>query len=789
MGRLRFADTMRICPPCTAFVKVRLPSERRDPTPPRICQMPPRGIVSLSFGRYVEVRTFASRPDVMVDKTPRDRCPWGPCSFRRRPSRSATVPPLATHRTRSPSELSISLDTVGVFSPDLLRTGTLKAFLGARQIVFRPDARCTRRVDAVVGWGRSGSTESARAFARRRGVRYIALGDGFLRSLGGIAGERPLSLVLDDIGIHYDARSPSRLELMLSGNEAEDALAAATGRARACRARLREARGASGGLALPSRRSDEQALVLVVDQAADDPSVAHGLAEARTFARMLEAARDEHPRARIVVATYSSARSAGKRSYLSDVLPPGIERLSATTHPMRLLPHVDHVYVCTSDLGFDALLAEKPVRCFGAPFYAGWGLTRDETSLSRRGRARTLDELTAAALLLYPRYVHPVHRQRCEAEDIVEHLALQHRTRSQNERRFHCVNFSVWKRPFVRKYLAATGDTRATNVRFVRSARELEARVFDAADTVVLWGARPSAPQLLTSSGAEVPVWRMEDGFLRSVGLGSDRAAPGSLVLDRRGLYYDPTDPSDLEELLMSAHFTPDELRQAARLREAIVAHGISKYNLDARRWFRPRSAPGQRVVLTVGQVDDDASVELARSAARSNADLLRAVRALRPDAHLVYKPHPDVLAGNRRGMVNDPSAWDESVVDAALDACLAHADEVHTISSLVGFEALLRGVPVITYGQPFYSGWGLTEDRAPLPRRTRRLTLDELVAGTLVRYPRYYSHRAQAFCAPEDMVAELARLRDTPGPRLPFPRLRRRLQDLAILTSEWLRG
>ena len=697
------------------------------------------------------------------------------------------MPPLAIPRTSSPADPTLSLDTVGVFSPGLLRMATLTAFLGARRIVFRPDARSTDRVDAVVGWGRARSTASARAFARRRGVRYIALGDGFLRSLGRTHGEHPLSLVVDDVGIHYDARSPSRLELMLSGDEEDDALAAAAERARSCRARLREARAATR-VALPWRRSEERPVVLVVDQATNDPSVAHGLSSARTFERMLEAARDEHPGARIVVATYPPARLYGGRSHLSE-LPPGVERLSATTHPIRLLADVDHVYVCTSVLGFDALLMDKPVRCFGAPFYAGWGLTRDETSLARRGRSRTLDEVVAAALLLYPRYVHPVRRERCEAEDIVDHLTLQHRTRSQNERRFHCVKFSLWKRPFVRKYLATMGDTRGTNVRFVRSARELEARALDENDTIVLWGARPSAPQLSTRTGAEVPVWRMEDGFLRSVGLGSDRAAPGSLVLDRRGLYYDPTAPSELEELLMSAHFTPEELRRAARLREAIVARGISKYNLDARRWFRPRSAPGQRVVLTIGQVDDDASVELARSAARSNADLLRAVRALRPDAHLVYKPHPDVLAGNRRGMVNDPSAWDESVVDATLDACLAHADEVHTISSLVGFEALLRGVPVTTYGQPFYSGWGLTDDRAPLPRRTRRLTLDELVAGTLLRYPRYYSHRAQAFCAPEDMVAELAHLRAAPSRRLPFPRLRRRLQDLAILTSEWLRA
>jgi hypothetical protein len=68
------------------------------------------------------------------------------------------------------------------------------------------------------------------------------------------------------------------------------------------------------------------------------------------------------------------------------------------------------------------------------------------------------------------------------------------------------------------------------------------------------------------------------------------------------------------------------------------------------------------------------------------------------------------------------------------------------TLTSLSGFDALLRGKPVTTYGLPFYAGWGLTTDKAVFPasclaRRTRQLRLDELVAGALLRYPVYWDH------------------------------------------------
>jgi capsular polysaccharide export protein len=107
-------------------------------------------------------------------------------------------------------------------------------------------------------------------------------------------------------------------------------------------------------------------------------------------------------------------------------------------------------------------------------------------------------------------------------------------------------------------------------------------------------------------------------------------------------------------------------------------------------------------------------------------------------------------------------------------------------MTSLVGFEALLRGIAVVTHGRPFYAGWGLTDDQCPCSRRSRKLTLVQLVAGALLRYPRYYSYSAGAFVAAEDAVSELLEQRDGATP-LPSraSRLRRQKNKLQNLIRD----
>lgn len=250
----------------------------------------------------------------------------------------------------------------------------------------------------------------------------------------------------------------------------------------------------------------------------------------------------------------------------------------------------------------------------------------------------------------------------------------------------------------------------------------------------------------------------MEDGFIHSLGLGSDLSAPFSQVIDSKGIYFDSQHNNDLFELLNHHAFDEALLLRAANLRQIIVNAGITKYNLGrkAPKW---QSNENQRTILVVGQVADDASVRLGTTSALNSIDaLLAQVWLENTDAFIVYKPHPDVLSGNRLGLVGAENNCHIVDVESDIISLIERVDEVHTLSSLAGFDALLRDKKVVTYGLPFYAGWGLTVDKIlEIPHRSRKVTLDTLVAATLILYPMYWDWDLRQLTTPEAIVNKLA--------------------------------
>ncbi len=319
----------------------------------------------------------------------------------------------------------------------------------------------------------------------------------------------------------------------------------------------------------------------------------------------------------------------------------------------------------------------------------------------------------------------------------------------------YAVGFSAWKQGPLRAFLPEA------RLHFIRHTRQAPAGA-----TLLLWGAQ-AAPE-------GHPIIRVEDGFLRSIGLGADLIAPLSYCFDGSGLYYDASKASDLEQILATHDFDATLLERARALREQIVALGLTKYNVGQGGWQRPetrlpniqsdpqtlaRNQAVTQVILVVGQVESDASIALGSASTQSNLALLRKVREMHPDAYVVYKPHPDVSAGLRRVGAGEEQATtycDEVVHDVSMHQLLAQVDRVHVMTSAAGFEALLRNKPVTCHGSPFYAGWGLTNDRETIPRRQRPLSLDALVAAALILYPRYIHPQEQRLCSPEAAVNAL---------------------------------
>jgi capsular polysaccharide export protein len=326
----------------------------------------------------------------------------------------------------------------------------------------------------------------------------------------------------------------------------------------------------------------------------------------------------------------------------------------------------------------------------------------------------------------------------------------------------YAIGFSWRKRAFVREFLSPS------QIKFVRQSAQVPE-----GSTAAVWASGPFG-QRLQQKDLDRRFKRLflEDGFLRSVGLGADLVRPLSWVIDGRGIYYDASKPSDLEHLLQHADFDAPTLQRAAALRAQLVSTGLTKYNVGAVPWRRPIAAAEKKVVLVPGQVETDAAIRLGTTGITTNLGLLQAARKAEPNAWLIYKPHPDVVAGLRHAGAHENLAvqcCDELVTGVPMGSLLESVDAVHVLTSLTGFEALLRGKEVFCHGLPFYAGWGLTQDRLPAQRRSRLLTLDQLVAGALLLYPTYVSRVSRQRCTAEQAMAELLSWRASTGSALPF--------------------
>ena len=598
--------------------------------------------------------------------------------------------------------------------------------------------------DTVGVWGQSPTAWRGERVAARRGASLLRIEDAFLRSVRpGRDGDPPIGLTLDGRGMHYDPAQPSDLEVLLATHPFDDT--ALLDRARGLIETIARDRLSKYNHHDPDLPAPKPGYVLVIDQTAGDASVRASGATRADFLEMLSFAQAEHPSARILIKTHPETATGHRPGHFQPT--DAVDRIALLDTPV--CPHATlagavAVYTVSSQLGFEAIFAGHRPVVFGQPFYAGWGLTDDRRPVDRRQRTLTRAQLFAGAMLLYPTWYDPNRDRLCSAEEATLALGAQVRRWREDRHGWRAHAMSSWKRAPLAKVFGSERPMRFSGAPHGR--REM------------IWASK--APP-------DSPFVRVEDGFLRSRGLGADLVPPLSLVLDDLGIYYDPTRPSRLETLIAEACRLPDSaLHRAERLIRTLTTTGVTKYNLGGEDV--PPLSQGRRL-LVPGQVADDASIRLGTGDIADNAALLARVRAENPDAAILWKPHPDVVAGLRPGAVPDADRWADAETQAGADAALAAVDEVWTMTSGIGFEALLRGKRVVCLGRPFYAGWGLTEDRLEIPRRAARPSLEALAHAVLIDYPRYFDPVSGLPC-PVEVVVE--RLGDG---RLPHPGWRNR--------------
>ena len=412
-------------------------------------------------------------------------------------------------------------------------------------------------------------------------------------------------------------------------------------------------------------------------------------------------------------------------------LPPGLPRIALPCDPWTLAERA-RLCLCHADseLALVAALAKLPLQLFGAG--------RFETA------AADLPGAVRAALAGLE-WHDPFDRRAISPLEAIELLGMWRQLVWSNRDLAAVYGVAGWKRVTADAMLwDGTGPVRHA--------------VAPRPGQVLAWKSRTPPALLARLAAGGGAIAELEDGFIRSVGLGANCVPPLSVIVDRAGVYFDPNGPSDLELLLENSTIDPALCARAAALRQQLVQAAISKYGQEAGQVIQRQG--NVRRVLVTGQVEDDRSV-LSGGAGTSNLELLARARALEPDAWIIYKPHPDVEAGHRKGHVPEAEALrhaDEIQRDAPIVPLIDSVDALHVITSLAGFEALLRGKPVTCHGVPFYAGWGLTRDLARVPpRRTRQRSLDELVAATLLLYPRYLDPVTRLPCPAEMVVRRMA--------------------------------
>ncbi|AJD01219.1 capsular polysaccharide export protein [Campylobacter lari] len=596
------------------------------------------------------------------------------------------------------------------------------------------------------GWGRKRTGRWASFLYKKFNGSLILLEDGFLRSLNlGVEKSPSFSIVKDDVGIYYDATTPSKLENILNTYEfsAEELEQAKKAIEFIKKEKLSKY---NNNLCIPKELfSANEKRVLIITQVANDASLKFGLADNFLTQDIINEAIKENPNAKIYIKIHPDVLGGKKQSdfHVQD-LPNKCVIIKENYNPVELLSHFKKVYTKTSGMGFEALILGCECVCYGMPFYAGWGLTQDKQACKRRLKKRTLEEVFYAAYVLYSEYFNPYLNQKSDIFDTIHTLAKYKKIEQANSNTLYFLGFSKWKREFVRPFFKAKNN----KIIFLNSPGELYKVNLNPDDKIFIWGKKYDKD--LLAKDFKNTIFLVEDGFLRSVFLGSDLTRPFSLIVDSKGLYVDPSKPSDLEDILQN-HIFDESLKQRAKKLIITITHNkFSKYN--GLKHEKLNFNTNKKIILIPAQVEDDVSMILG-GAGFDTLKLLQSVRKANENAFIVFKPHPDVLSGNRKGL-KDKSIilkyCDEIIENVSIDSAINACDEVHTITSTSGFDALLRGKKVVVYGKPFYAGWGLTQDLHKIPRRTRLLSLEELVAGVLILYPRYIHPKSKNLCEVE---------------------------------------
>jgi len=589
---------------------------------------------------------------------------------------------------------------------------------------------------SVVCWGYKSTSIKAEKLAKNKNLNLVRLEDGFVTSVPNST--LKTSICIDYLGMHYSSKSSlhelcmqSKTETMLSRADAA--------------IRYKNKHHISKYNDTPvtdfnTIQHTKRKHILIVDQISDDESVKHSKCDIDVFKTMIMDALEHDPEAKILINKHPDNRK--KTPFSSLVDDEFIKEIDSRKqvyfiqnkiNPIQLLKQVDEVFTISSLLGFEAVLLDKEVHVYGTPFYSGYGLTNDKKALFRE--CKTKEELFYSAYIQYCKYINPISGERCQLEDVLELIECNQKNNPHTQ--IVIQKPSLWKRKFLSLYL---------------DKFSILPPVFNSNFYNAEWGfsSKPST------------FYNVEDGFVRSRGLGSSLTPPLSLAIDSGGIYYDHNSDSDLQKILNHYDFSNRVLLRANKIHKSLIEKRLTKYNISDNK--QSVHIPSTPYVLVPGQIESDKSI-IASGSGFKNYDAVMVAKERYPEHKIVYRPHPDITFNNvvPQDDISAKELADITTSEGNIIDWIEHSSAVITITSNTGFEALIRGIPVYCLGYPYYFGYGLTESEVSIPSRKRKINLTMLIASVLVLYPTYFNYKKEMFCRIEETLDEIC---NTPVPK-----------------------
>ena len=594
-------------------------------------------------------------------------------------------------------------------------------------------------------------------YSKNKNIPFFRVEDGFIRSVQlGASKSIPISLCIDSEVLYYDASESSDLERILSSydfkQDTELIKLAKESMESLKILNISKYNNVSNKDIESIYGKKEKKRILVIGQVEDDESIKRGCLNKITNNELVILARMENPEAEIFYKPHPDVLF-GKRKMYSN--PQDVMSIAKViVEPLSLadaLQTIDHVYTITSLSGFEALIRGIHVTTLGAPFYSGWGLTDDRQFINRRGRKLTIEEVFAAAYILYPKYFHPITKREIDIKETIKIISFMRdfeekknepdqisnidgesiNVEIDNTAKIGVLSKGIWAIPNLDSFFK--GD-------LVFNPKSN----MDKLSYIAGWGRKPTAKKAIKMAlENNLTYLALEDGFIRSIDLGVNGAPTYSICLDNVGIYYDATKPSRLENILNSSGWERESLLQdATKAIELIRNNYLSKYNhAPMANENSIKKKENEDRILVVDQTLGDMSISLGLASKEVFIEMYKQARLENPVAHIYIKTHPDVISGKKQGNLSSIDIDNNTTFiydDCNPISLLNLMDKVYVVTSQLGFEALLLEKEVHCFGMPFYAGWGITIDRKKLERRVRDRTLTEVFAAAYLLYTRY---------------------------------------------------